>query len=111
MIKHERIPTSDVHPVEQQISPNELATGWRQGLSVNDVGCTQNVLVNEVFTKALRVSVPDGMPGPDAFEAWKDEPMTVHVYELTPGNEMESQMAFDRWVVEYAHNKTRDECR
>lgn len=111
MIEQRPIPTSDVHPVEEQVSPSEQADGWQRGLTVPGVGCTHTVLVDDQFTKAMRVSTPDGMPGPAAFAAWKDTPRTVHIYEFTPGNEMESQMAFDRWVVEYAHDEMRKECR
>ncbi|MFF5325109.1 hypothetical protein ACFY2Y_15450 [Janibacter hoylei] len=50
------------------------------------------------------------MPGPQAYEKWKSTPVTAHIYRFVKGNEMESQMAFDRWVVEFAHNSVRREC-
>lgn len=104
------IPTNEVIPTETQIDLADLANGWQPGLTVNDVGCTHTVYVNDDYTKAIRLSQPDGMPGPAAFEEWKSTPMDVHVYHFVKGNEMEAQMAFDRWVVEYAHNAMRREC-
>lgn len=111
MLNVERIATSDIHPVEAQMSPNDLSDGWQRGLSVNGLGCTHRVLVDDAYTTAIRVSTPDGMPGPEAYEDWMNTPMPVHIYTLVRGNEMESQMAFDRWVVEYAHEEMRAECR
>lgn len=104
------IPTNEVVPTEAQIDLADLADGWQPGLTVNDVGCTHTVYVNDDYTKAIRLSQPDGMPGPAAFEEWKSTPMDVHVYHFVKGNEMEAQMAFDRWVVEHAHNAMRREC-
>lgn len=104
------IPINAVHPTVALMRPNDLSEGWQPGLTVNDVGRTHTVLIDDDFSKAIRISTPDGMPGPDAFREWKGTPREVHVYEFVKGNELESQMAFDRWVVDFAHNSVREEC-
>lgn len=104
------INTSEIVPTETQIDFADLSAGWQRGLTVGDVGCTHTVYVDDAYTTAIRVSQPDGMPGPQAYEKWKSTPVTAHIYRFVKGNEMESQMAFDRWVVEFAHNSMRREC-
>lgn len=101
---------SEILPSEAQIDLADLSSGWQPSLTIGGLGCTHTVYVDDAYTTAIRVSQPDGMPGPQAYAKWKSAPVTAHVYRFAEGNEMESQMAFDRWVVEFAHNSVRREC-
>lgn len=105
---NEYVSTSAIAPVETQMAPADFAPDeWTSTLSVAGCGCEHYVLIDSGPTKAIRISAPDGMPGPDAATSWKGTPMTVHVFELDQDNLTESHMAFERWVLDYVHNETR----
>lgn len=109
------VTTSTIEPAEAQMAPADFAADkWTSTLSVAGCACKHHVLIDVGAdgggpTKAVRMSAPDGMPGPDAAKAWEGKPMTVHVFELDQDNITESHMAFERWVVDYVHAATRSE--
>lgn len=109
----EYVNTSTIAPVEIQMAPADFAADeWLNTLSVAGCGCKHHVLIDVGAdglgpTKAIRMSAPDGMPGPDAAKLWEGKPMAVHVFELDQDDLTESHMAFERWVLDYVHNETR----
>lgn len=103
------IATAEVAPTRTQIDLTDLSAGWMSGLTINGLGCIHIVFVDDDFTAAILMAQPEGMPGPAALEEWKRTPMDVHHYSLVEGNETESLMAFERWVVEHVQNLLRAE--